>query len=52
MFDQEEKEKSLEQEVKNLQEDVQLLRMRVGSLEGEMEKIKERLRKMSFTPGL
>ncbi|MDH4220359.1 MAG: hypothetical protein OEY18_02110 [Candidatus Aminicenantes bacterium] len=52
MFDQEEKEKSLEQEVMDLQEDVHLLRIRVSSLEGEMEKIKEQLRKMSFTPGL
>jgi chaperonin cofactor prefoldin len=52
MFDQEEEEKSLEQKVKDLHEDVQLLRMRVGSLESEMERIKEQLRKMSFTPGL
>ena len=51
-FDQGQKEKSLEQEVKDLKEEIHLLRVRIGSLEDEMKNVRERLRKMSFTPGL
>ena len=52
MSDEEEKPKNLEQEVADLKEDIDFLRKRVVSLEDDMGKINEYLRKMSFTPGL
>lgn len=52
MFDQEEKPKTLEQEVADLKEDIDLLRKRVVSLEDDMRIVKEQMRKMSFAPGL
>ncbi len=52
MSDEEEKPKNLEQEVVDLKEDIDLLRKRVVSLEDDIRKINEYVRKMSFTPGL
>ena len=51
-IDLEEKPKNPEQELAVLKQDLDILRKRVVSLEDEMRRVKEQLRKMSFTPGL
>jgi hypothetical protein len=48
----EEESKIPEQESDNLKEDFELLRRRVIALEDDMRIVKEKLRKMSFSPGL
>ena len=48
----EEKPKTLDQEITELKDDIDLLRKRVATLENEMKIVKDKLRQMSFTPGL
>ncbi len=51
-IDLEEKPKNPEQELADLKQDLDILRKRVVSLEDEMRRVKEQLKKMSFAPGL
>lgn len=48
----EEKPKTFEEDDADLKEDLMLLRRRVIELEDDMRIVKEKLRKMSFSPGL
>jgi tetrahydromethanopterin S-methyltransferase subunit A len=48
----EEKPKTSEQEDAEFKEDFMLLKRRVIELENEMKIVKEKLKRLSFTPGL